>query len=198
MNFSDDDIDALSEIVNVGVGRAAGSLSQLIGSRIDLCVPEIKLVDRDKIGSHAESGMSVIQGFDGAISGNALLIFPNASGRKLAALLVGTDEADQLPEFEISGILSEVGNIVLNGVLGSLANAVKVELDYKVPDFYANESFSGLMDKGNHQSSMLGGPVLVADARFSVESADISGSVVLAFRLGSLESLLQQLQKLYV
>ena len=198
MKFNEDDIDALSEIVNVGVGRAAGSLSELIGSRIDLCVPEITLVDRDKIDNQAESGMSVIQAFDGAISGSALLMFPIASGRKLAALLVGSDESDDLPEFEISGILSEVGNIVLNGVLGSLANAVDVDLAYKVPDFFANESFSGLMDKGDNQSSMLGGPVLLADARFSVESADIQGSVVLAFRLGSLESLLEQLQKLYV
>jgi chemotaxis protein CheC len=41
MSLSPDQIDKLTEIVNIGFGRAAASLSSLVQQRILLSVPEI-------------------------------------------------------------------------------------------------------------------------------------------------------------
>ena len=197
MLLNEDELDALQEIVNIGVGRAAGSLSELIGSRINLRVPALHLVAPTDCDPNCGEGMSIVQGFEGNISGNALLVFPIESGQTLAMLLGGYDENETIPEFEISGILSEIGNIVLNGVLGSLANAIETDLLYQVPDFFVNESFVNLVEKGAAAEEDSVSPVLLADTQFSVEDSDIEGSIMIAFRLGSLEKLLEELQQLF-
>ena len=196
MYLSEEDIDALGEIVNIGVGRAASSLSELIGTRIDLRVPVVQIIDPSDADQRFETGMSILQSFDGEISGNAVLVFPKVSGKKLAALLGGYHESAEIPELEISGILAEVGNIVLNGVLGSLANTIETNLTYTVPEFYVQETITGLISKRREAPSDKADSVLYADTQFCVESQDIRGSVIVAFHLGSFESLIDQLMGL--
>lgn len=197
MQLSEDDIDALGEIINIGVGRAAGSLSELIGTRIDLRVPIVQTVELTVADQMTESGMSIMQSFEGNVSGNALLLFPTDSGKKLAALLGGYGSDAEIPELEVSGVLAEVGNIVLNGVLGSLSNAIGSDFIYTVPDFYVEETVSTLVKKRNNQSAEETLSVLLADTQFSVESEDIRGSVVVAFHLGCFQSLLENLGQLH-
>lgn len=191
MNLSSVEIDALAEVVNIGVGRAASSLSDLLGTRIELKVPQIQLLDSE---SQQAIGMSIAQRFDGQVSGKALLVFPPTSGHQLAVLLGGYDKGEEIPEMELSGILSEVGNIVLNGVLGSMANLLEAHLDYSVPDFFVDRSVSQLV--GDNSQSAKPSSVLIADTEFNVLSEDIQGSVVLAFEIGSLESLVEFLKHL--
>ncbi len=197
MQLSEIDLDALGEIVNIGIGRAAGSLSKLVGTRIDLQVPVVQMLDPGVADLRSEPGMSIMQSFDGKISGNALLVFPKVSGRKLATVLSGTNDPSEIPELELSGILSEVGNIVLNGVLGSLANIIEENLAYTVPEFYVKETVSSLLTKRQDLSHDETSSVLYADAQFSVESQDIRGSVIVAFHLGSFDCLLDRLARLY-
>lgn len=196
MQLSEDNVDALGEIINIGVGRAACSLSELIGTRIELRVPLVQIVDSKVADLRTDTGMSIMQSFEGEVSGNAILVFPETSGQNLASLLGGYDEAVEIPELEISGILSEVGNIVLNGVLGSLANAIETDLTYTVPDYYVRETITSLMKKRNEQACEETDLVLLADTQFSVESHDIRGSVVVAFHLGTFDSLLDHLAAL--
>ena len=60
MNEIDDQtIDAIREIVNIGIGRAAGQLQQMTGSHIHLQIPSIKIVPFDKI---TEAGNTIISG----------------------------------------------------------------------------------------------------------------------------------------
>ena len=196
MQLSENELDALQEIVNIGVGHAASSLSELIGSRINLRVPAVSLVAPDACDPNCTEGMSIVQPFDGSLSGSALLVFPTDSGQALARLLGGYDESEEIPEFETSGILSEIGNIVLNGVLGSLANAIETDLLYQVPEFFVNKTFASLVATDTAQCQDALSPVLMADTDFSVESSDIHGSIVIAFQIGSLETLLDELQLL--
>lgn len=189
MDLSEDQLDALGEIVNIGVGRAASSLSDLLGTRIELRVPKIQIKPRLE---SQQTEMAILQTFEGSVSGTALLAFPQASGQQLAKLLGGYDPEDELPAIELSGILSEVGNIVLNGVLGSLANMIETDLKYCVPDFYVDRPIESLLQRiGDNEEAP--DSIVVADTKFSVRSEAICGSVMLAFDLGSLESLLQKL-----
>ena len=75
------ELDALSELVNIGVSRAAASLRTMIGQEILLSVPSVQVVTRSQaaqiIGDRdRENLVAVHQAFDGDISGRALLIFP--------------------------------------------------------------------------------------------------------------------------
>lgn len=189
MDLTEDQLDALEEVVNIGVGRAASSLSDLLGTRIELRVPKIRIKPRLE---SQHTGLAILQTFEGNVAGTALLAFPQASGEQLAKLLGGYEPDDDLSAIELSGILSEVGNIVLNGVMGSLANMIEADLKYCVPDFFVDRPIESLVKRiGTTQSPP--DSIVVADAHFSVRSEAIQGSIVLAFDLGSLESLLRTL-----
>lgn len=194
MELTEEDLESLAEIVNIGVGRAASSLSILLGSAIELKVPQVRVVAASDTTLTQVDGISVKQQFDGAVAGKALLQFPTQTGRQLACLLTGYDELDEIPEFEISGVLAEVGNIVLNGVLGSLANITSSRLDYTVPEFYVGRTVSDLI--ASAAAPAQGGSVLIADTDFCVSSEGIHGSIMIAFEIGALESLVQYLQEL--
>ena len=187
MQLVDDTLDALTEVVSIGVGRAAASLSELIADRIELHVPLLRLVTPDEADAINDGRVSVLQAFTGEISGKALLSFPDDSGRSLAALLAGYNSADELQSFEMSEILSEVGNIVLNGVLGSIANLLDGTLEYDVPAFFVDRKLSDLIaDVRTYNDEDT--QVLVADADLRVRSRKIVGKVFIAFGLGSIET----------
>ena len=44
MNVSAEEIDALRELINIGVGRAAGALNDMVGAHVELRVPSVRLV----------------------------------------------------------------------------------------------------------------------------------------------------------
>lgn len=73
--------DALTEIVNIGVSRAASSLRKMIGDQVLLSVPSIEVVSQKRaarlISEREVSDLvAVRQDFAGPFSGRALLIFP--------------------------------------------------------------------------------------------------------------------------
>lgn len=196
MQLNDDQIDALTEVINIGAGRAASSLSELIGERIVLSVPSIVASNSESLSNHVEHGtedidIAITQDFEGTVSGRALLAFPRSSGIKLGKILGGVDDSIDELDFDLSGILEEVGNIVLNGVLGSLSNLLATHLTYRVPQLSSDSSVPELVDRYSTGGQETEKQVLLADARFEVASRRISGSLVLAFSLGSIEEILK-------
>ena len=52
MILTDEQQDILTELVNIGVGRAAASLSELVGKRIDLNVPKLVICDPETLNTY--------------------------------------------------------------------------------------------------------------------------------------------------
>ncbi len=195
MQLNQDQIDALEEIINIGVGRAASTLYDMIEQHIELRVPKVIICDEttlsDNISGAKETlDTSVAQGFDGAISGKAMLAFPESSGTNLAKMLSDPDiEEDEL-ESDLAGILEEVGNIFLNSVLGSIANLFEDDFQYTVPEVHDGVPVSVLLTSAVNKSECF---YLVADTRFDVADSEISGSLLLVFNTGEFSSLLDKL-----
>lgn len=203
MKFDKDQLDALTEVVNIGVGRAAASLSALVEQRIELSVPCVQVCSlselNDKLDARGECvDSSVVQGFAGRINGRAMLAFPQRSGVELAKLLGEeeiqgeTSDADAL-EFDLAGILEEIGNIVLNGVLGSLANVFSDDFQYSVPELCSGPAFQALLHDVSSAPIGEAPTCLLANTRFEISDSEISGSLLLAFNTDELGVLLTQL-----
>lgn len=196
MILTNDQLDALTEVVNIGVGRAAASLCDLVDDSIALQVPQIRMCMPADLRRPAESGeppldTSVLQDFDGAISGRALLAFPASSGVALAKLLGEEADPDDELELDLAGILEEVGNIVLNAVLGSLANLFEGEFEYSVPRLAADTPVDQVISGSN--AAEPDRTMLMADTHFAVADSEISGSLLLAFSMNQMTSLLDRL-----
>ncbi|CAA7627494.1 Chemotaxis protein CheC [Candidatus Terasakiella magnetica] len=133
--------DAVTELLNVAIGLAASSLSQLVRDEVRLTVPRIEFLASaaaaallDKATGRAES-VAVRQNFRSAFSGDILLVFPERSSLDLVRSMMGDDiPLDTLTELEQEALL-EVGNIILNACLGSLANQLGIGIESSLPSY---------------------------------------------------------------
>ena len=194
MSYSPEVTDALTEVVNIGVGRAAASLNELIGERIELSVPQVTFCALSAIQGNeqlhgADLDTSIIQDFEGPTSGRAVLAFPGSSAMKLGQILAGLDETPTELDFDLRDVLNEVGNIVLNGVLGSLSNILQGHLQYTVPQLSTETSLRQLVDRHMRRDSSGDATVLIADARFNVAARNICGSLILLFDCGGINAI---------
>jgi chemotaxis protein CheC len=91
----------------------------------------------------------------------------------------------------MSSILTEIGNIVLNGVLGSLANFLETNLSYTVPYFFGERDHSTLGFLTSSWALKPGSNLLIADAHFRVRQQGIQGWLLIFFDREVLTHVLQ-------
>ncbi|CAA7623520.1 chemotaxis protein CheX [Magnetospirillum sp. SS-4] len=133
--------DAITEILNVAIGQAAASLSQLIEDEVTLSVPFVEFLNPalaalriDQATGRTDS-VAVRQRFTSAFSGDILLIFPESKSLDLVRSMMGDSvPLDSLTELEQEALL-EVGNIILNACLGSLANQLGISIESSLPSY---------------------------------------------------------------
>jgi chemotaxis protein CheC len=183
--------DALTELVNIGVSRAAASLRNMVGNQVMLTVPSIELVSRKAAATliqERESGVliAVLQDFEGEFSGRALLIFPETNGLALVRAVTGDAvPPEEVPAMETEALL-ETGNVVLNGCLGTMANLLKRPLTLSLPHIIRGdgELFFELAERANDN-----GVVLFLYINFLISGHDVQGYIAMLMDMPSLESL---------
>lgn len=188
--------DALTEIVNIGVSRAAASLRRMIGAEVLLSVPSAEVVGRKAAAAmiadrEREPLVAVRQNFTGPFSGRALLILPAANGASLVRAVlgdaVGAEEATALQD----ETLTETGNLVLNNCLGTMANMLRESLTLSLPDL-DHGGPAALFASGAAEGEEATGVVLFLYINFSIRNHDIRGYIAMLMDMPSL-AMLQQL-----
>ncbi len=189
MNLTDEQRDVLSELVNIGVGQASSTLNEMIGHHIRLKVPCVRMIYENELSEHIGDadalGMlsSVYMGFQGDFDGRAMLVFPQKSANILVSSLLGEGSDEGMNELK-SGTLVEVGNILINGVMGSMANMLGASLRYTVPDYLECEAMN--LVKGESEDGCL----LLAEASFVIDDLRVQGNILLFFQVTSFKRLL--------
>jgi chemotaxis protein CheC len=190
-------LDALQEIVNIGIGRAAAMLNEMVDARIVLEVPTIQLLNasqllQEMIERFNSQSISVVRlGFSGSLSGTAELMFPTDSASVLVAVLTGEDlESPDLDAVKI-GTLSEIGNIVINGVIGSISNILEERMEYKIPS-YCEDTIENLLLSRNMTDDVV---FILAQARFVIEQLEIVGDIILIFEMKTFDNLLKAIDR---
>jgi chemotaxis protein CheC len=191
MKPTPDQIDVLKELINIGVGRAAGMLNDMLQSRVQLQVPYVKIFspltlqeEMDKLGSDKLSTVRLT--FKGPFSGIASLVFPPDSAAKLVDILTGEEPGDTDLDSIRIGTLTEVGNIILNGVMGSIGNVLERHINYSVPAYMEDNIEHLLLADGLDSNTT----ILLAHTRFTIEQLHIEGDIILLFEVGSFDALL--------
>ena len=187
MYISPEQLDALQELLNIGVGRAAGSLNQMLEKPIRLHIPFIQIGKIEELSQEVQkmkdTPLSSVQlPFKGTFSGASCLLFPTESAKALVIALTGEAEDPDTMDSLREATLTEIGNIVLNGVMGSLANVLKHRIIYSVP-FYQETSIQGLLQPRLSDSSEI---ILWAQTQFTIEEYDLTGDIMLMFGIPDL------------
>ena len=121
--------DVLREIGNIGAGNAATALATMLGTKVDMTVPKVELVDFSDMGETLGGEEQIMAGIylqiSGDITGSIMFLLEEKSAHELVAHLMGTgdasfEEGQPFTEMEQSA-LSEIGNIIVGSYLNSLS-----------------------------------------------------------------------------
>ncbi len=194
MELSNNQVDTLQELFNVGVGRAAASLNVMLESKVELAVPSIKTFQFKDISSElceyvGQASFAVRQSFSGAVSGSVLLFMSTESAVRLVAYL--TDEEVGSPELDSIKVstLSEIGNIVINGVMGTLANMLELQFEYSMPGYAEGLAIELIKREGFSDEAGM----LMVNTRFNVKERFVEGNFVFLMEMDSFESLMDRI-----
>lgn len=190
-------IEILREIINIGVGRAANLLNTIVNKHITLNVPFMRIAKIenlvDDLDSPGSTNYSLVNmNFSGHISGKANLLFTSVD----ATLLVNTfmEQQDLGSDIESmkSGVLSEIGNIVMNSLIGTISNYVKQNMEYSVPAYKEGELKDLMMiNYTDYEDS-----VIVVHTKFKIEELNVMGDFILLLELGSMKNLIDKITSL--
>lgn len=191
--ISEEQLDALQEFINIGVGRAAGMLNEMVESPIVLNVPVLQVFDSKTLEQalttqfedHRLSAVGLK--FTGSFSGSAELVFPTQSASSLVSLLTGEERNSPDLDAVKIGTLTEVGNIVINGVLGSISNLLRRRMDYALPT-YSEDTIQHLLS--SNYSFVPDTVFFLAQAKFEIKQLEIVGDIILIFEMASFGVLL--------
>ena len=134
-------VDVLKEIGNVGSGNAATAIANMVGTRIDMKVPNVKLMDVGKLGSaigpEEETVIGIFLEVSHDIDGSMMFLLDLESGHYLADKLlmkenVVHEQMEVFDEMELSA-LKEVGNIITASYLSALASMTNLTILPSVP-----------------------------------------------------------------
>jgi len=191
--LSEFELDALTELVNLGVSSAAFSLREMVREEVVLSVPKVTIVTREEaiknLGEReATKLVGVHQNFEGDINGRALLIFPETKSIELVRAVVGGNlSLEDIFELEQEA-LAETGNVLLNGCLGTIANQLGRSLRISLPEVVYGEGHEFFKVTSPSQT---GDRVLFIYINFAVRKRDLQGYIAMLLDMPSLMVLKQ-------
>lgn len=132
-------MDVLKEIGNIGAGNATTALAQMLQSRIDMDVPQVKLIGVDElaesIGDSTKMMTAIFLDVEGDIEGDIIFMLEDKSARFLISKLMGMEvSGETFNEMELSCI-KEISNIIAGSYLNSLSTLTSLKIYPSIPHF---------------------------------------------------------------
>jgi chemotaxis protein CheC len=195
MELTSSQKDALTELINIGYGRAAGALSELTGHRVTLEVPVISMhpieemvqILADQIKGEVAS---VNQGFSGAISGNSLLMMDEKSALILSRLLSDDELTHGGFDDSVRETITEVGNILLNACLSMFGNLLHVRISFAVPRLQVAGIDRVIASiRGESEELQYG---LMIHMHFQLRASNVTGYLIIILGIASLDRMLRE------
>ncbi|HEY0304134.1 MAG TPA: hypothetical protein VGC44_04135 [Longimicrobiales bacterium] len=189
--MNDVDTDALTELFNIGLHRAAASLSELTSQRVLVDLPRLWICPLSELKNKLTELLSgelatVHQIFGGSMAGDAVLLLEYEKAALLASVMTdGQVAGDGRIDTSAREVLAEVGNIVLGACLSAFGNMLKVSVSFSVPRIHI-ESLDGLLhslmvDTADIQYAM------VATTRFRLSQQEVGGYMIFVIGMNSLK-----------
>ncbi len=182
--------DALGELFNLGVGRAARSLSQIVRDEVHLSAPLVSLVRSstiatDLLGSEFKELSMVSIRFSGPFDAQAILLFPERNALAIVSHMLDPGLLpEEVSEFEQEA-MCEIGNIILNACISALADEFGVEFHGDLPMHHFNTPGAlPLFDQDDDQV------ILVLQIHLAIRQERIKGHLLFLLSVSSLNALL--------
>jgi chemotaxis protein CheC len=195
--FSPRYADAFKEIFNIGMGRAANALSKLVYEKIKLSVPRLEVLPRAALEETVRENFSddlalVRQDFSGGAKGIAFLLMSKESGMRLVSALVsdGDRSGPEVSEADRE-LLVEVGNILINALVGSMGNTLGLSFDLERAKCEVGRMAEVVGQFDNHVADY----VLLVETLFLMPGRHIGGNLFLMMTSEEMGNLLSGIDR---
>ena len=187
--------DVLKEIGNIGAGNAMTALSQMLNCKVDMKVPQVKLLEFKDVatlmGGEEQILVGVFLGVEGDITGSMMFLIELEAAKHLIGKLMGLEIGEGgLGEMETSA-MKEVSNIITGAYLNSLSTLTNMMIYPSVP-FLTVDMAAAILSVPAIQFGMVGDKILLIQSQFS-DDIDIDGFFVLMPDLESYDKILTSL-----
>jgi len=193
-------LDAIKEVGNIGTGNAATALSMMLDKKVDISVPQVKVIPISKIpflfDEPEEVVCAVKMGLREEMSGEILLIFEAQTVKIIAKALTGIEISDitVLDDFT-SSMLKEIGNIMCGSYVTSLAAFTNLFINPEPPEL-TTDMISAIMSEISIPMAMAGEEnIMLIETKIQIEGVneELTGYLLLVPSVESLDKLLRAL-----
>jgi len=186
-------IDVLKELGNIGSGNAATALAQMLDKRIDMAVPQVKIVDFNNVpeilGGAEVPVIGIYFAMEGDVVGNIMFVLNLDSAKNLVKLLFRRDyEQDNLDDMDMSA-LSEIGNILAASYINSLSSLTGLSLKISVPSI-SMDMAGAILSVPAVQFGHMGEKVLFIETEFEENNNQVNGDLFLIPDIDSFDKIL--------
>ncbi len=194
--------DVLKELGNIGAGNATTALAQMIGSKVDMSVPQVRLLEFQDLGEIVGGDDQIMAGIylqvEGDINGSMMFILSKSAAahlvNKLMCGMLSIDENNiedyEFGEMECSAI-KEVGNIITGAYLNALSALTNLKIYPSVPQLGIDMA-GALLSVPAIEFGILGDKILLIQTKFSDE-IELDGYFILIPEMESYEKILTTL-----
>ena len=200
--LTDQYFDVLKELGNIGAGNATTDLAQMIDCKVDMHVPQVKLLEfkelGDMVGGEDKLMVSIFLQVEGDIDGSIMFMLSKTAAahlvNKLMCGMLGIDEekADEYEfgEMECSAI-KEVGNIITGAYLNALSGLTNMKIFPSIPQLGIDMA-GALLSVPAIEFGVFGDKILLIQTQFS-DDVVLDGFFILIPDMESYERILGSL-----
>ena len=187
--------DVLKELGNIGAGNATTALAQMLQCKVDMQVPQVRLLNFSEVGEVMGGEEQIVAGIylavEGDITGSIMFILEQNAGKALVSKLMGTPPSDgEFNEIEISA-MKEIGNIITGAYLNSLSQLTNLKMLPSVPDLNI-DMLNAILSVPAIEFGIMGDQILLIQTRFT-DDVDLNGYFILLPDLESYSKILSAL-----
>lgn len=190
-------VDALKEIGSIGTGNSATALSNILGRKIEMTIPDVKVVDFNRaikeLGGPEKVVVGVLVELTGEVKGIMLflqnlefinIVLDSLLGKKI-------ESYDEIDTLEVSA-LTEVGNIIISSYISAMSTLTGIKMSVSVPSVSIN-MLGGIMNVPMAMYGYNTDKLMTINGTFKCDEAEIYSRVIMLPDMESLEYIMKKL-----
>lgn len=192
--FTDMQIDVLKELVNIGGGNAATSISKMVDKPIDMDVPTINILNYNQVYDTIMSEDTIV---------NAILMSMEGAGEGVFLYIMDMESTDRLVEMMFSSgveideeikasMMEEVVNILVSSFLSSISKMLEIDLSVTVP-IMATDMFGAVVSSVYIESGQYDDELMIIKNEFQYKGEKVESSLYFVPKPGVLEKLFKSI-----
>jgi chemotaxis protein CheC len=186
------------EIATIGAGNAATALAKLLNMRMNMAVPDVRIVPFNEVADLLNGAENIIAGvmvaMSGDLKGYIMLVQEMRDACELLSVLLGETKDPSMIESDemCQSALTEISNILIGAYLSAISGMTHLRINASVPELVIDMA-GAILSVPAIEYGEIGDGVLFLETQFSNADRQIGGQFFLIPDLNSYSVLMKSL-----